>query len=107
MIGQIVSYYKILSQIGSCGMGIVYETEDLTLHRKVAIKTIKESESQKAWLLRKAQAVSKIHHPNIATIYDYRETSEGQPFIVMELVRGKIRPDNLYRFIKDFGLRDS
>src|ERR1044072_2032140 len=89
MIGRIVSHYKILSQIGSRGMGIVYEAQDLTLNRRVAIKTIKESGALKARLLREAHAVSKINHPNIATVYDYGETDEGQPFIVMELVKGK------------------
>ena len=88
MIGSTVSHYKIIKQIGAGGMGIVYEAEDTTLHRRVAIKTLKDLSSQKARLLREAQAVSRINHPHIATVYDYGETEEGQPFIVMELVQG-------------------
>jgi serine/threonine-protein kinase len=70
-------------------MGTVYEAEDTVLNRKVAIKTLKGSDSQKSRLLREARAISQINHPHIATIYDYGETHEGYPFIVMELVSGQ------------------
>ena len=89
MIGRTVSHYRIVEQIGAGGMGIVYEAEDIILKRRVAIKTLKDLHSQKARLLREAQSISYINHPNIATVYDYGETEEGQPFIVMELVKGK------------------
>lgn len=89
MIGRTVSHYQIVEQIGAGGMGIVYEAEDIILKRRVAIKTLKDSNSQKTRFLREAQTISDIKHSNIATIYDYGETEEGQPFIVMELVRGK------------------
>jgi len=89
MLGQTLSHYKIVKQIGAGGMGVVYEAEDLILKRKVAIKTLKNLSSQKARLLREARAISRINHPNIATIYDYGETEDEQPFIVMELVKGK------------------
>jgi serine/threonine protein kinase/Tfp pilus assembly protein PilF len=89
MIGRILSHYRILKQIGAGGMGIVYEAEDLIDGRKVAIKTLKNLDSQKARFLREAKAISNIDHPNIASFYDYGETVDKQPFIVMELVKGK------------------
>jgi serine/threonine protein kinase len=70
-------------------MGIVYEAEDLLDGCKVAIKTLKNLDSQKARFLREAKAISNIDHPNIASFYDYGESEDGQPFIVMELVKGK------------------
>lgn len=97
MIGRTISHYKIVAQIGVGGMGIVYEAEDLTLKRRVAIKTLKDLSSHGARLLTEAQAVSDIAHPSIATIYEYGETEEGQPYIIMELVRGK----PLDEFIRD------
>lgn len=89
MIGQNISHYKIVAQIGAGGMGIVYEAEDLTLKRHVAIKTLKDLNSHGPRLLREAQAISDISHPGIASVYEYGETDEGLPYIVMELVKGR------------------
>ncbi|HKR01499.1 MAG TPA: tetratricopeptide repeat protein [Pyrinomonadaceae bacterium] len=93
MIGQIVSHYRILEKLGEGGMGVVYAAEDTHLGRQVAIKFLSSSTSDthhfKARFLREARAVSQLSHPHIAMIYDYGETEEGFPFIVMELVRGK------------------
>ena len=97
MINRTVSHYRITKQIGAGGMGVVYEAEDTILKRRVAVKTLKDSNVQKSRLLREAQAISNINHPNIATVYDFGETDERQPFIVMELVEGK----PLDEFIKD------
>ena len=80
-------------------MGAVYLAEDSHLGRRVAIKfpTRKEDEQQfHARFLREARAASTLSHPNIATIFDYGETEDGQPFIVMELVEGKSLSDLLH-----------
>lgn len=100
MINRTVSHYRITKQIGAGGMGVVYEAEDTHLERRVAVKTLKDSNFQKNRLLREARAISKINHPNIATVFDYGETDEREPFIVMELVEGK----PLDEFIKDKNL---
>ena len=93
MIGQIVSHYRILDKLGEGGMGVVYVAEDMHLGRQVAIKFLSSSTSDthhfKARFLREARAVSQLSHPHIAMIYDYGETEEGFPFIVMERVKGK------------------
>ena len=92
MIGQVVSHYRILQALGEGGMGSVYLAEDLHLGRRVAIKfpmTNRAERNFRARFLREARAASSLNHPNIAAVYDYGETSDGQPFIVMEFVDGK------------------
>ncbi|HEX8921652.1 MAG TPA: tetratricopeptide repeat protein [Pyrinomonadaceae bacterium] len=100
MIGQIVSHYRILDKLGEGGMGVVYVAEDMHLGRQVAIKFLSSSNSDthhfKARFLREARAVSQLSHPHIAMIYDYGETAEGFPFIVMERVKGKPLSELLY-----------
>lgn len=92
MIGQIVSHYRIVEKLGEGGMGSVYAAEDTHLGRRVAIKfphgASADEQRYRARFLREARAVSGLSHPHIATLYDYGETADGQPFIVMELVKG-------------------
>ncbi|MEJ7616955.1 MAG: tetratricopeptide repeat protein [Pyrinomonadaceae bacterium] len=93
MIGQTISHYRILEKLGEGGMGVVYVGEDTHLGRRVAIKiphlSAAESTNFNPRFLREARAASTLTHPHIATVYDYGETLDGQPFIVMELVNGR------------------
>ncbi len=73
-------------------MGTVYLAEDTHLGRRVAIKfpsVNSTSHDYRARFLREARAVSELSHPGIATLFDYGETPEGRPFLVMELARGR------------------
>jgi len=70
MIGATVSHYRIVSKLGEGGMGVVYEAEDLTLGRRVALKFCssgRDDEKLRANLLKEARAASSLSHPNIAT----------------------------------------
>jgi tetratricopeptide (TPR) repeat protein/tRNA A-37 threonylcarbamoyl transferase component Bud32 len=98
MIGKTISHYRIVEKIGEGGMGVVYVAEDTVLGRRVAIKTltIKPGQNEQHFrtrFLREARAVSALSHPHIATIHDYGETKEGEPYIVMELVKGETLGD--------------
>src|ERR1044071_4932598 len=96
MIGQTVSHYRILEQLGEGGMGSVYLAEALPLARRVAIKFLTATDHHyRARFIREARAVSALSHPNIAMVHDYGETPTGQPFIVMEFVKGKSLSDLL------------
>ena len=73
-------------------MGTVYLAEDTHLGRRIAIKfpsVSSDSHDYRARFLREARAVSELNHPCIATLFDYGETDEGRPFLVMELARGR------------------
>ena len=94
MIGQTISHYRIVERLGEGGMGIVYVAEDTVLGRRVAIKTLTAARNSndnhfRGRFLREARSISKLSHPHIATIYDYGETGDGQPYIVMELIKGE------------------
>lgn len=90
MLGQTISHYRIIEPLGEGGMGTVYLAEDTHLGRRVAIKFLSALDPHyRARFLREARAVSALTHPNIAAVYDYGETESGQPYIVMELVKGR------------------
>ncbi|HLN97655.1 MAG TPA: tetratricopeptide repeat protein [Pyrinomonadaceae bacterium] len=90
MIGETISHYRIIDQLGEGGMGVVYLAEDTTLGRQVAMKFLSTTTKEyRARFLREARAVSALTHPNIATVFDYGETAEGKPYIVMELIKGQ------------------
>lgn len=94
MTEQTISHYRLRSKIGEGAMGVVYKAEDLYLNRTVAIKMLRPETAPlnpnlRARLKREALTISRLSHQNIATVYEYGETDEGQPYLVMELVGGK------------------
>ena len=89
--GSTIGLYVVDKVLGAGGMGVVYEAHDPHLERQVAIKVLAAAASKSkklgTRLLREAQSMAKLSHPNVVTVYEIG-TSEGEIFISMELVRG-------------------
>lgn len=91
LIGVELSHYRIIQEIGSGGMGVVFRAHDEHLDRKVAIKVLHPGtitdEGARKHLHKEALALSKLNHPNIATVHDF-DTQRGIDFLVMEYIPG-------------------
>lgn len=90
-----VGRYAVERELGRGGMGLVYAGHDPELGRKVAIKLLRPEISKtldasqgKARLLREAQAIAQLSHPNVITVYDVGTVGE-RVFIAMEYVEGR------------------
>ncbi len=85
--------YHILDLISVGGMGRVYRAEQSLLGRTVAVKIIhphlSSDENSAARFLTEARAASQLNHPNSIAVFDFGRTDDGQPYIVMEFLRGK------------------
>lgn len=96
MAGQTVGFYTILSWLGQGGMGTVYLAEDTRLNRKVALKFLSSDFISDSWakrqLIKEAQAVAMLDHPNICPVYGFEEI-DGHSFIVMQYIEGETLAD--------------
>ncbi len=91
-IGDTISRYRILEEIGRGGMGIVYKAEDIKLERIVALKVLNpeaiEDEQNLNRFIKEAKTASSLNHPNITTIYEFDDVA-GIHLISMEYISGE------------------
>jgi eukaryotic-like serine/threonine-protein kinase len=95
---SVIAQYRIVSRIGSGGMGEVYLAEDTKLDRQAAIKVLRSELARDADRVRRfiqeAKAASALNHANILTIYEIGET-DGRHYIATELIKGETLRDRL------------
>jgi len=95
---SLANRYEIKGELGKGGMGEVYLAEDTNLRRQVAIKVLPQpfalDEERLARFEREARLLASLNHPNIATIHGL-EKSDGQFFLIMELVEGETLRESL------------
>ena len=91
MLGRTLGHYRIIEKVGAGGMGVVYRARDERLDRDVAIKVLPAGaladDEARARFRKEAIALSRLNHPNVATIHDF--SSEGDvDFLAMEFIPG-------------------
>jgi tetratricopeptide (TPR) repeat protein len=90
--GGAVGRYIVIDVIGAGGMGVVYSAFDPVLDRKIALKLLQASPAtgggDQAWLLREAQAMARLAHPNVIAVHDVGTLPGDRVFVAMELVDG-------------------
>ncbi|HET9596341.1 MAG TPA: serine/threonine-protein kinase, partial [Anaeromyxobacteraceae bacterium] len=98
--GDVVGRFEILREIGRGGFGVVYEALDCQLARSVAFKTLRPAlaghDFSADWILKEAEAVARLDHPCIVTLYDVGRCESG-PYLVEELLRGETLEHRLGR----------
>ena len=99
--GTTLGPYRIVSQLGQGGMGVVYQAHDPRLDRDVAIKLLPpdltRDEIAKQRFLQEAKAASALDHPNICTIFEINETDDGQLYLVMAHYEGETLKERIAR----------
>ncbi len=92
LVGKQIGRYKLLSLLGKGGMGEVYLAQDDLLNRKVALKFLSNKLTNDAWakrqLMKEAQSIARLDHPNICTVYGFEE-QDGYNFILMPYIEGE------------------
>ncbi len=84
--------YRLIERLGAGGMSVVYRGHDEVLERPVAVKVLAvewaADREFRARMRREALAAAKLSHPHITEVYDFGETRDGRPYVVMELIDG-------------------
>src|SRR5690349_19299307 len=92
MLPQAFSHYRVESEVGRGGMGVVYRAYDERLRRPVAIKVLSDDlardPTRRLRILEEARALSALSHPSITTVHDVGE-QDDRLFVVMEFIDGQ------------------
>ena len=98
---RVIGGFRIVSKLGEGGMGVVYEAEQLSSRRRVALKVIRGGQLADELYLhmfqREIETLARLAHPNVAALYEAGRTDDGLPYFAMELVEGR----TLSQFARD------
>lgn len=100
-VGHRIGHYRLIGSLGAGGMGTVYRAHDLRLDRTVALKFLPphlsaQPEARERFLV-EARAAAALEHPNVCSIHEIGETSDGRPFIAMACYEGETLTERLSR----------
>ena len=91
--GKVMNNYVIIEPLGKGGMGMVFRATQRSVKREVALKLLplnaNVDEVTVMRLQREATSMGSLNHPNIATLYDFGVSPEGQPYLALELIEGQ------------------
>jgi serine/threonine protein kinase/Flp pilus assembly protein TadD len=97
--GSKIGHFHIEQELGRGGMGVVYLARDITLGRPIAIKSLPlelmSNQKIRSRLEREAQLLASLNHPNIATIYEELEETEGAIYLILEYIDGPTLADRI------------
>jgi serine/threonine protein kinase len=103
MIGEEIGNYRVLSQIGQGGMGVVYLAEHRSIGRKVAVKVIAPELSRNPEVLKRffneARATAQLRHPSLVDTFDFGTRADGSAYIIMEYLEGESLASLLRRMV--------
>lgn len=98
-MGPVNGRYRVIDEIGRGGMAIVWRGYDDVLDRPVAIKVLAsgyaDDQAFRQRIRREARAAARLSHPHVGTVYDFGESSDGRPYLVMELISGQSLAERL------------
>jgi len=101
LIGQIIGNYRVVSELGKGGMGVVYLAEHVQLGRPAALKMLLPQLSSDEGIVQRffneARSASAIDHPGIVEIYDFGTHTDGRAYLVMALLKGETLEQRLRR----------
>ena len=91
-VPESIGDYRVIGRLGEGGMGVVWEAEQASPRRRVAVKVMRQGhfvdDVHARMFRREAESLGRLRHPNIATIYESGHTADGHDYFAMELVRG-------------------
>ena len=101
MADSVADRYRLLDWLGTGGMSVVWRAHDDVLDRAVAVKVLSSHVAASPGLLDRirteARSAARLRHPNVVEVYDYGETADRLPYVVMELVDGRSLAEVLRR----------
>ena len=99
MIGQTVSHYRVIEELGQGGMGKVYKAEDTRLKRPVALKflapELTRDPQAKSRFVNEVRSIFTLEHQNICNVHELDETEDGQMYLCMAYYDGETLKDKL------------
>jgi len=95
----VLERYKVIGLLGKGGMGSVYHVQHLHLKSEFALKVLNKQADSNVWRRfdNEAKAASRLDHPNLIKVHDSGLLPDGQPFFIMDLVKGETLADLIKR----------